>query len=58
MAAVAARDHRIFPGRLDRHRLGFAERALVFAFRAPDGDFRDWDAIAAWAGGIADELQA
>ena len=31
---------------------------MVFAFRAAEGDFRDWDAIAAWAGGIADELQA
>ncbi len=57
VAAVAARDHRVFAGRLDRHRLGFGERAMVFAFRAPDGDFRDWDAIAAWASGIADELQ-
>ena len=28
---------------------GFGERAMVFAFRAPDGDFRDWDAIGAWA---------
>jgi menaquinone-dependent protoporphyrinogen oxidase len=58
VAAAAARGHRIFPGRLDRHRLGFGERAMVFAFRAPDGDFRDWDAIGAWASEIADELQA
>jgi menaquinone-dependent protoporphyrinogen oxidase len=58
VTATAARGHRIFAGRLDRHRLGFGERATVFAFRAPDGDYRSWDAIAAWAGGIADELQA
>lgn len=56
--AASARDHRIFAGRLDRHRLGFGERAVVFAFRAADGDFRDWDAVGAWAGRIADELQA
>ena len=58
VAAAGPRGHRVFAGRLDRHRLGFGERAMVFAFRAEDGDFRDWDAIATWAGGIADELQA
>ena len=58
VAAAGPRGHRVFAGRLDRHRLGFGERAMVFAFRAADGDFRDWDAIATWAGGIADELQA
>jgi menaquinone-dependent protoporphyrinogen oxidase len=54
--AIRAREHRVFAGRLDRHRLGFGERALVIAFRAPDGDFRDWEAIGSWASSIADEL--
>jgi menaquinone-dependent protoporphyrinogen oxidase len=51
-----ARGHCVFAGCLDRHQLGFAEKAMVMALRVADGDFRDWDAIAAWAGQIADEL--
>jgi menaquinone-dependent protoporphyrinogen oxidase len=50
------RDHRVFAGKLDPQGLDFAERAIAFAFRADAGDFRDWDAIAAWAGDIADAL--
>lgn len=57
MAATRAKEHRVFAGKLDRNRLSFRERALVFAFRAAEGDFRDWDAIAAWASEIADVLQ-
>lgn len=53
-----ARGHEIFAGKLDRSALGFGERAIAIAFRAPEGDFRDWHAIAAWADGIADALEA
>jgi menaquinone-dependent protoporphyrinogen oxidase len=52
-----ARDHRVFVGRLDRHHLGLAEKAMVMALRVADGDFRDWTAIDAWAGQIAAELR-
>jgi len=55
--ATAPRDHRIFAGRTDRSQLGFAERAIMLAVRAPEGDFRDWEAIERWADGIADALQ-
>jgi menaquinone-dependent protoporphyrinogen oxidase len=51
-----ARGHRVFAGRLDRHRLHFGEKALVLALRVPDGDFRDWDAIDAWGAQIIAEL--
>lgn len=54
--AVTARDHQIFSGKLDKEVLGFAERAIVAAVRAPEGDFRDWEAIEAWAGDIAGQL--
>jgi menaquinone-dependent protoporphyrinogen oxidase len=57
LAATRARGHQVFAGRLDRHRLRFAEKAVVLAFRVPDGDFRDWAAIEAWARGIAEDLQ-
>lgn len=54
--ATHAREHRLFAGRLDRHRLGFGEKAVVMALRVADGDFRDWNAIDAWSTQIAAEL--
>ncbi|MGE5828027.1 MAG: flavodoxin domain-containing protein [Micromonosporaceae bacterium] len=54
--AIGAREHRIFAGRLDRSRLSYAERAIVIAFRAPYGDFRNWPEIRAWAAGIAEAV--
>lgn len=55
-AETGARDHELFAGKLDRSVLGFGERAITLALRAPDGDFRDWEAIAAWADRIGDAL--
>ena len=55
--ATAARGHKVFAGRLERSRLSFGERAIVRALRAPEGDFRDWDDITAWAEEIATALQ-
>lgn len=55
--ACAAREHVVFAGRIDRKRLGFAEKAIVLALRAPEGDFRDWDAVRDWAQHIAKELR-
>ncbi len=51
-----ARDHRTFPGVMDRSGLGLRERAIVAAVRAPAGDYRPWDEIRAWAFGIARDL--
>lgn len=53
---VGAREHRLFPGRLERHRLGFVERALMSAVHAAEGDFRDWHALDAWTAEIAEAL--
>ncbi|MBV9791338.1 MAG: flavodoxin domain-containing protein [Chloroflexi bacterium] len=50
---VVVRDHRIFVGKLDRQNLGFGERLIARVVGVPEGDFRDWDAIHAWAGEIA-----
>jgi menaquinone-dependent protoporphyrinogen oxidase len=55
---LGARAHAVFPGRLDKSRLSFGERAMVTAMRAPLGDFRDWDAIRDWATAIATEVTA
>jgi len=56
-AAIGARGHRVFAGRIDRHELGFAERAIVRVVGASEGDFRDWDGIRAWADEIAGALR-
>ena len=55
--ATRTREHRLFGGKLDRQRLSFVERALTLALRAPEGDFRDWNEIRAWARHIAASLQ-
>lgn len=55
--AIGVREHRIFPGRLDKSRLSFGEKAIVLAFRAPEGDFRPWDEIRAWANEIATTIR-
>jgi menaquinone-dependent protoporphyrinogen oxidase len=55
--ASGAVEHRVFAGRLDRKLLSFGEKAVVVAVRAPEGDFRDWDAIDAFAAAIAERLQ-
>jgi menaquinone-dependent protoporphyrinogen oxidase len=57
MALTRARDHRIFPGRLDRRLLSLPARAVVRTVHAPYGDFRDWAAIGDWADGIGDALE-
>jgi menaquinone-dependent protoporphyrinogen oxidase len=54
--AIHPRDQRIFFGALDHSQLSFAERVMVKAVRAPEGDFRDWQVIEAWAASIARNL--
>jgi menaquinone-dependent protoporphyrinogen oxidase len=58
--AIGPRDHRVFLGALDPRRLSFAERSIrrLPAARAllPEGDFRDWQEIEAWAESIAHNL--
>jgi menaquinone-dependent protoporphyrinogen oxidase len=54
--AMRPREQRIFFGAIDHHKLSFAERMMAKAVRAPNGDFRDWQAIEAWAASIARDL--
>jgi menaquinone-dependent protoporphyrinogen oxidase len=58
--AIHPRDHCVFFGALDPRKLGFRDRAIrtLPAGRAllPEGDFRDWADIEAWASGIANAL--
>src|SRR5437764_13883956 len=53
---IKPREQRLFFGTLDHQRLSFAERMVVKGVRAPEGDFRDWEAIDAWAANIARDL--
>jgi len=39
----------VFAGRLDPERMSFVERQMVRMLKVKTGDFRDWNAIAAWA---------
>lgn len=54
---TGAREHVLFAGKLDKKVLGFGERAIVSALKAPEGDFRDWDRIRTWSIGIAESLK-
>lgn len=56
--ATGAREHKLFPGNIDRSVLNIGERAIVASLKAPTGDFRDFNQIRQWAIGIADELRA
>jgi len=58
MAKTGAREHRLFPGRLDRRRLGLGERTVVRMVGAADGDYREWNDVAAWADTISEALRA
>ena len=55
---TGANEHQSFTGKLDRATLGFGERLITGVTRAPEGDFRDWDAIRAWAAYIARTLKS
>jgi menaquinone-dependent protoporphyrinogen oxidase len=54
---IQPRDTALFHGVLDTEELGLGEKLIVKALKAPMGDFRDWEAITAWAADIADALK-
>jgi menaquinone-dependent protoporphyrinogen oxidase len=54
---IHARDVAVFYGALDPGKLSGLERWMIKNVKAPSGDFRDWEAIGAWAGTIAATLK-
>jgi menaquinone-dependent protoporphyrinogen oxidase len=54
---IQPRDIAVFHGAVDADKLNVIERWMLKNVQSPVGDFRDWDAIASWATGIAEELQ-
>ena len=57
IAKTQARDYASFAGRVEPAELGFMEKLAVRAVHAPAGDYRNWEAIRAWADMIAVELK-
>lgn len=53
---LGAHQHRTFAGRVDPSALTWVERTITRMVKAPDGDFRDWSAVAAWGRDIARSL--
>jgi menaquinone-dependent protoporphyrinogen oxidase len=53
---LSAREHRTFGGRVAPEPKGFMDRAVTRKIPADQCDARDWDAIEAWAHGIAVQL--
>ncbi|WP_040392426.1 flavodoxin domain-containing protein [Catelliglobosispora koreensis] len=53
---TAAREHKIFGGRLKAHNLSLMERANVSVTGKPYGDYRDHGDIIAWGDSIAGAL--
>jgi menaquinone-dependent protoporphyrinogen oxidase len=56
VASLQAREICVFHGKIDLRRLPPEDRAVIKAAELPRGDFRDWEAIKAWAKAIAQAL--
>ena len=54
---IGPRDIAIFHGATDVNKLNFLEKWMLKNVQAPVGDYRNWEAIAAWATAIANELR-
>jgi menaquinone-dependent protoporphyrinogen oxidase len=54
---IHPRDITVFHGNVDGKKVNFLEKKLIENVKAPIGDFRDWDAISAWAAGIAEAVK-
>ena len=54
---IGPRDIAFFHGEIDMKDLNLAEKLIVKGIKAPTGDFRDWEAITAWAAAIGEALK-
>jgi menaquinone-dependent protoporphyrinogen oxidase len=55
---IEPRDVAVFHGAVDASKLNAIERWMLKNVGTPAGDYRDWEAISAWAAAIAEELSA
>jgi menaquinone-dependent protoporphyrinogen oxidase len=54
---IQPHDIAVFHGVLDPDKLNFFDKWMIKNVKAPTGDFRDWDAITAWAAAVAEALK-
>lgn len=54
--SIGARDHHVFGGRLESRRLGLGERLVARIAHVPNGDFREWEGVVAWATAVGRTL--
>ncbi len=54
---IHPRDIALFHGEVDLDKLNFIEKGMIQNIKSPVGDFRDWEAITAWAAAIAMDLK-
>ena len=47
-----------FAGKMDYRKLALAPRLIVKGMKVPEGDFRNWDAIGAWADALCREMRS
>jgi menaquinone-dependent protoporphyrinogen oxidase len=55
---IQARGHKVFGGQLRLAELRLDERSVMRQVHGVEGDYRDWDAIRAWASHVAESLSA
>jgi menaquinone-dependent protoporphyrinogen oxidase len=54
---IQPRDIAVFQGNADKEKMNRIDSWMIKTVKAPVGDFRDWDSIAAWATAIANALK-
>jgi menaquinone-dependent protoporphyrinogen oxidase len=54
---IQPRDITVFHGNVDVNKLNFLHKWMIGKVESPIGDFRDWEAITAWANSIAETLK-
>ncbi len=54
---IGPRNYAVFHGAVNPDKLNFFEKRILKNVKAPTGDFRDWEAITAWAASISEALK-
>ena len=54
--SLMAPEYEFFAGKMDYRRLALAPRLIVKRMKVPEGDFRSWYAVGAWADTLRNEM--
>jgi menaquinone-dependent protoporphyrinogen oxidase len=52
-ALVKPASEGLFAGVMNPNKIGLLDRLIMMAMKSPEGDYRKWDQITAWAEGVA-----